>query len=314
MRFEIMKITFTLILVLFTNTFVHSQSLDSLYNQYNIQLTNGDIKRAEKTMLSIAEQEAQIFFSLIDTAKTFYESENWEEYVKYLNKSINYYSDHPSPSTMEFHGKKDSLYYLSIECLNNVFDINREVVTLNIRAVMKMELEEYKWAIEDYSLIIKYDSTNHTTYYNRAMAYSMIGMNQEALYDYSKSIKLNPKYASAVLNRGFLYMDMEDYSKAIIDFENSIELNQIEFEKAYALNNIGYCLYKLGKLDDSQNYIENSINLYPINSFAYRNLALVHIALKNKELACENILKSIELGFVSSYGTEILELQKINCE
>ena len=202
----------------------------------------------------------------------------------------------------------------SIECLNKEFDINRETVTLNIRAVMKMELEEYIWAIEDFSLIINNDSTNYTAYYNRAEAYSMSGMNQEALEDYSKSIKLNPNYASAILNRGFLYMDMEDYSKAIIDFENSIELNQIEFEKAYALNNIGYCLYKLGKLDDSQNYIENSINLYPINSFAYRNLALVHIALKNKELACENILKSIELGFVSSYGTEILELQKINCE
>lgn len=305
-----------LLILLFvaSNTFLFTQNLDSLYTQFDFQSKIGNNIEAEKTMLEISEREAQIFFLMIDTSNTYYKNKNWGDYVSYINKSLSYINDNPSPNTEKFHNRKDSIFENSIELLNEIFTINNDHLTLSVRGTIKMEIKDYQGAIEDFSIALEYDSTNFTTYYCRAMAYSEIFKNQEALADYTRSIYLNSNFSYSLINRGFLHMDMGNYASAIEDFNMSLQSSQIGQDKAYALNNIGYCLYKLEEFEDAKEYIHKSIILYPINSFAYRNLALVQISLKKNEEACKSIMKSIELGFVKVYGNEILELQNKHCQ
>lgn len=305
---------FILLLFLISNTILFSQDLDSLYSEFNNQKESADSKSAEATLQLIAEAESQVYFSIMDEAHSYFMVEDYHNYLETLLKGINYLGEHYYPSTAEFHSKKDSIYYSSIENLNIILERSVDIVALNISAIFKMELEEYEWAIEDYELIVKYDSLNYTTYYNKASAYSKIGNNEQALKDYSTCLKLNPNYTSAYLNRGFLYMDLENYKKAIIDYKKVIDLGEVGYEIAFAYNNLGFCKYKLGKFDQAIKSIEESIEIYPINSYAYHNLALIYIRLDDKEMACKSINKSIELGFVNSYGNEILELLKDNCQ
>ena len=51
-------------------------------------------------------------------------------------------------------------------------------------------------------------------YFNRALAYSIIGGNINAINDYSKAIELNPDDAEAHFNRGFLYYNVGETKKS----------------------------------------------------------------------------------------------------
>jgi len=78
-------------------------------------------------------------------------------------------------------------------------------------------------------------------------------------------------------------------------------------------NNRGFAKYKLGDYKGALEDIDLSISLLPNNSYAFRNRALVHLAQNEKELACADMQKALDLGFAQSYGDEISKLQADNC-
>ena len=79
-------------------------------------------------------------------------------------------------------------------------------------------------------------------------------------------------------------------------------------------NNRGYAKYKLKDYKSALKDITRSIDLYPANSYAFRNRALVYLSLDKKEKACENLQKAIDLGYSGMYGNDVEELLKKNCE
>ena len=60
--------------------------------------------------------------------------------------------------------------------------------------------------------------------------------------------------------------------------------------------------------------INKSIELYPTNSYAYKVRALIHIANKKDEKACEDLDIAIELGYTQQYGEEVQQLINANCK
>jgi len=48
--------------------------------------------------------------------------------------------------------------------------------------------------------------------------------------------------------------------------------------------------------------------LYPVNSYAYKNRALIYIEEKKWKEACEDLSKANELGYTRQYGKEVNEL------
>jgi len=182
------------------------------------------------------------------------------------------------------------------------------------RGILKSDIGLYKESIIDFSKAIEIDSMNYIYFYNRGLAYRKLELLDSAILDYIKSIELNPEYASAYLNKGYALMSKNEYSKAIEEFKIALSKPIALKEKGYVTNNIAFAHYKLEDYELAKTFIKQSLEIYPINAFAYKNLALIDIALKNVESACKNIQKSINLGFVNQFGNEIIELQKENCK
>ncbi len=88
--------------------------------------------------------------------------------------------------------------------------------------------------------------------------------------------------------------------------------NDIE-DESYCYNNIGYAWLQLGDLQKAEENMKTSVQMNPINSYVFRNLALLEIKKGNMPEACNHIKKAIELGFVRKYGNEILTLQQTYC-
>ena len=79
------------------------------------------------------------------------------------------------------------------------------------------------------------------------------------------------------------------------------------------LNNRGYAEYKLNKLSLALQDINRSLELYPENSFAYKNRALVYLAMKDREKACADLEKAEAAGFTQMYGDEVKKLRLEYC-
>ncbi|MCF8369968.1 MAG: hypothetical protein K9G76_13080 [Bacteroidales bacterium] len=131
--------------------------------------------------------------------------------------------------------------------------------------------------------------------------------------DFNKVIELDPNYKDAYLNRAFYVKDKKgDYAGSIEDYNKFIQLNK-DGDISYALNNRGFAKYKLELYSEALQDINQSILRDPNNSFAYKNLALVYIALDSLDLACENLNKSIEMGFTNKFGSEAEDLFEEHC-
>ena len=84
-------------------------------------------------------------------------------------------------------------------------------------------------------------------------------------------------------------------------------------DDAFMLNNRGYARLKAGDPKNALKDIERSIKLGPENSYAYRNLGLVHQALDNKDKACEAFETALKKGYTQRYGDDVKEIHKTYC-
>lgn len=60
--------------------------------------------------------------------------------------------------------------------------------------------------------------------------------------------------------------------------------------------------------------VNKSLKLYPDNSYAFRNRALIYIAQDKLDKACEDITTALDLQYTKNYGNDVLELQKKHCQ
>ena len=116
-------------------------------------------------------------------------------------------------------------------------------------------------SIEYFSKAIELNTKESDYYYYRGYAFIDKGDNKKALSDMNKAIELNPKNELAYFERGNIHFDAKDYAKQITDYDKAIALNS-----------------KSGKY------------------FYWRGYAKF-FGLKDKDLACPDFFKAIELGY-----------------
>lgn len=59
--------------------------------------------------------------------------------------------------------------------------------------------------------------------------------------------------------------------------------------------------------------VNSSLKFNEDNSYAYRNRALIYLALGKKEKACSDIQTAMDKNFIKFYGNSILDLWRENC-
>ena len=92
------------------------------------------------------------------------------------------------------------------------------------RGVDKLDAEDYKGAISDFTEAIKINPKDGDTYYNRGIAKEDLEDYKGAISDYTKAIKINPKDGYAYFDRGFAKENLNDYEGALSDYNKGIKI------------------------------------------------------------------------------------------
>jgi tetratricopeptide (TPR) repeat protein len=83
-------------------------------------------------------------------------------------------------------------------------------------------------------------------YFNRGLAYKMLGQLERAYRDYSKAIELNPSFAPAYTNRGNLRLLLNDVAGAMADFRTALKFDPGDQVAHENLRAIKAALQKVG--------------------------------------------------------------------
>jgi len=110
---------------------------------------------------------------------------------------------------------------------------NQEDAAYSNRAKINLELKNYKEAIADYDLAIKYNPMGIDAYYNRGLARIIIGDYSGASTDMSAVIKAKPQDADAFFNRAVAKMNMYNARAAIQDFDIVLKIDAYYMEAYY---------------------------------------------------------------------------------
>lgn len=166
-----------------------------------------------------------------------------------------------------------------------------------MRGNLKDDMGDKQGAIEDYTQAIKLDVLYDTAYYNRGLTKSAIGDQQGELADYNKTLCINPKYLKAYFNRGLLKYEMGDYEGEIADYRLAIKNCTPDVD---VYNNLGRALYDLERFKESTEAYGEGISYFPEDYRLYYGRGLARKRTGDKRGACEDWMKSSELGCIQA--------------
>jgi tetratricopeptide (TPR) repeat protein len=119
-----------------------------------------------------------------------------------------------------------------------------------------------------YEGVMVLDRFNEIAYYNRGIAFWMMGDPDSALADFDRAISINPSSLNALLWRGRVKQNSGDLDGAIADYDRVITLNP---RSAHALNNRGIARQAKRDLQGAVDDFTRAISINPRLSEAYAN-------------------------------------------
>lgn len=201
-------------------------------------------------------------------------------------------------------------------CLDydSVLMINpRNMQALYSMSGTKAHMKLYDEAIKYSDKAIEIDAQDPAAFYNRAISKAYLKDFEGSMVDMQRGISVDTSMRWLGYNNigFFINLEKKDYQGALTYFDDAVKINP---EFAYAYSNRGFTKMKLGDLRGARKDIEKSISMDSKNSYAYKNLALLLIAEKKESQACEQLKKSLDLGYAIEYDDEVDILVKQYCK
>lgn len=168
-----------------------------------------------------------------------------------------------------------------------------------IRVDCFMGLSDFKSAIDDWKILIGLNPKDVSNYEGVAYAYWAIGDDANCFEYLHNAHKINPQNASLLSNMSYYYGEIGKYDESIK--YSTIGLDQSNLEdklKGSLLNNRGHAYIGLMQYDKAIKDINQSMNYFPENSYAYYYRALANIGLKQMNTVCSDLQKAKSLGGV----------------
>ena len=257
-------------------------------------------------------------FSYNNRGVSYWRSGNIELAENDFNKTISVDSTFP-PVYENYAGllyetltdyNKAIIYYHKAE----IFGISNYALYINLGFCYDM-IGDFSAAEKYNTKAITIDSTNVKGYINRASNRANKSDYYNSLNDFNQAFEIDSMNSDILINRAiFVYDKTGEYDLAISDMLKVIKLDSLKGDQSpYGYNNLGYFLYRTGKYNEAIKYVEHSIKLDSLNSYAYRNLALIYLDQNKKSDACLNANKAIHLGYIKLYGNEIIDIQRKAC-
>jgi tetratricopeptide (TPR) repeat protein len=234
-------------------------------------------------------------------------------------------------------------YILAIDDLTTSIKRDpKNAVPYGLRGYCYSVAHEYKHARLDLIEACYLDSSSALYYYNLGNVEQRMMKLNEAIKSYTMAIKRKPEYAEAYINRGHIYLTRNDFTTAIRDLDSALKYQQsseelflyrgmaltslkrnkealdmftrcirLKPEDAAAYYNRGRVYYQMKDFRSAVANFDTAVTLKPAFEIAYFNraLALLEIDKSQRQRACDDLARAIELGFL-----EAVNYQKKYCE
>lgn len=306
----------SIILVIVFRFTSFSQNCDSLYIQSLRVFDAFQIKESVQIIQTCIQQCPAQTKYYMHAAKCYYQLKDYEKTIRNIQLAIQTDSMHvPAYALRAQILMNAELYtkaitdYEKILSIIPLVDSTTSTYRVNLSKAY-LNTNEYNKAYMLLNELYTNDSKNLELLTNLSVCAMKLDKQVEAALLLEQLLAINPNYTAGLINFGFFMIEKQEYQKAIEYFNKALTIQPRE---AYALNNRGYAYYKLGKNENALEDISVSISYDPSNSYAYRNRALVYITTGLLKEACGDIQKAIQLGYISMYGNDILDLQNEIC-
>jgi serine/threonine protein kinase/Flp pilus assembly protein TadD len=137
------------------------------------------------------------------------------------------------------------------------------------RALAYSKLRRDEEAVADHSRAIELDPKHSGAWNSRGVSNSKLGQWGKAFADFSKAIELDPKSVDAWNNRGIAYSKLGQHDKALADFSKAIELDPKSVD---AWNNLGNALYYQKDLPEAVAAYKKALAIEPQDAKAWAGL------------------------------------------
>ena len=309
----------TLKVVLFLSAFpffLFAQDAETYATMAQEKYELKDYKYALVLIDKAIEQEAGNEWYYLFKAEVVSDLYNHREGLKVVKQAIKV-----NPANSEPYNRM-ATYYSSLgildssiiyydKAIQHATDDTTRIVYLTNRGAVKLTYRDVDGAIKDFEEAMKFNPSDIAVLNNIASAYDDFGMKEKAISIFKDILVIDSTFFGSYMNLGFIYSSMNDSLHLALDYFNKAAL--INPGEPLTYNNRGYAFYKLGMYKEAVADINYSLQLYPTNAYAYRNLALVYLATKKNKEACSALEYSSFYGFKMLYGDEVEELIAKNC-
>ncbi|NJK94580.1 MAG: tetratricopeptide repeat protein [Bacteroidales bacterium] len=151
--------------------------------------------------------------------------------------------------------------------------------------------------MEDYRTILNLDSNDIFSCVGISYAYWMLHEMELCFKYLDRAYIIDPKNILTLNNLSYFHGQAGNYDTGLKYANEGLALDSLTNDlKATLLNNRGYAYIGLKNYDKALEDINNSILLFPENSFAFYNRALANIGLNKTDNVCSDLKKSKKLG------------------
>ncbi len=132
------------------------------------------------------------------------------------------------------------------------------------RGLAYLALNNYQPAITDYQMALMHSPDSNIEsksliYNDLALAYMMLGEDEQAVFNFTQAIALNSNNYEAYYNRGCAYHRQREYQAAIKDFSQAVQLKP-DFTQAYVYR--GILNHQIGAIDTAFNDLNLALKQY----------------------------------------------------
>lgn len=165
-------------------------------------------------------------------------------------------------------------YYLGLDVLTDQYEQTPDSAAVMFGMGLHLtRLREYDSAKTVFTRALKIQPSNEEILINLGTL-NYYQENFEEAKDYlNKAIKINPDEAEAYNTLALIATAQEDYNRALENIDKALALN----DEAHYLNNKGFILLRLGKLEEASENINEAIVMDPLNAWAFRNKAILRL-------------------------------------
>lgn len=167
---------------------------------------------------------------------------------------------------------------------------------LHLKSRAYVLIQEYDSSYYTYEEIVQKYPSDRLSLIHLGYLFGEAGNYYTAFYFLEKLRKYHPKDPVGTLNYSFYYNELGMHGKAIAYADSTLQLAQDSLTIGAAWNNRCFANIQMGKLSVAVQELKTSLSFFPLNSYAYKNLALIHLEIKNEEKACEALEMARLLG------------------